>query len=230
MEKNEPLSPGQDPGLGGKKLSIKISKELRDIIHGYTMSDGYIRNGVLTIDQSVKQERFVIWLYDKLQPLRTTSPIKEIQRIHPKNQEKSRSVRFFTRAVLDGFHHMWYKPCFNSEGILKYRKALPQSIGCFFNETFISLWYAGDGTKILGSVGAKFEVTAFTVSERLKLQHLFFTKFGIKAQIILSGTSKKGKRQWALKIPAEEYPKFRDLITKVDLIPTVFPYKLHKKK
>ena len=147
MEKNEPLSPGQDPGSGGKKLSIKISKELRDIIHGYTMSDGYIRNGVLTIDQSVKQERFVIWLYDKLQPLRTTSPIKEIQRIHPKNQEKSRSVRFFTRAVLDGFHHMWYKPCFNSEGILKYRKALPQSIGCFFNETFISLWYAGDGTK-----------------------------------------------------------------------------------
>jgi hypothetical protein len=103
-------------------------------------------------------------------------------------------------------------------------------MSCFFNETFLSLWYAGDGTKILGSVGAKFEVTAFTVSERLKLKRLFFTKFGIKAQILLSGTSKTGKRQWALKISAADYPKFRDLITKSDLIPTVFPYKLHKKK
>jgi hypothetical protein len=225
-----------------KKLKIKISKFQRDIIHGYLMSDGYLRNGTLTIDQSEKQEKFVKWLYSHLESLRTSSPIKEVTRIHPKTGVKSRSLRFFTRSVLNGFHHMWYKPILGSLCPLGfrppyaskmqgkgYKKQLPKSIGCFFNETFISVWFAGDGTKIIGSVGAKFEVTSFTVEERLKLQSLFLTKFGIKTKIISSGVSSKGNTQWALKVPAEEYPKFRDLIIKIDLIPTIFPYKLHKK-
>ena len=93
----------------------------------------------------------------------------------------------------------------------------------------MTVWFAGDGTKIIGSKGAKFEVTAFTVQERLKLKNLFFTKFGIRAQIISSGLSKSGRRQWALKIPAHDYEKFRNIITKMDLIPNLFPYKLHKK-
>lgn len=212
-----------------EKSGIKITKELRDIIHGYLISDGYIRKGVLTIDQSQKQECFVLWLYEKFQPIRTSSPIKEVIRIHPKTQQKTRSLRFFTQAILNGFHNMWYKPLIDQKGVTTYQKRMPKSIDCLFNKTFISLWYAGDGIKILGSVGAKFEVTSFTIEERLKLKSLFFTKFGIQTQIILSGLSKKGNPQWALKIPAKDYPKFRDVITQIDLIPTVFPYKLHKK-
>lgn len=213
-----------------EKSGIKISKELRDIIHGYLISDGFIRNGILTIDQSKKQKRFVIWLYEKFELLRTSSPIKEVIKINPKIKNNTNSLRFFTKSVLHGFHFIWYEDFIDENGIVRYRKKLPKSIDCFFNDTFISLWYAGDGTKIIGSVGAKFEVTSFTVEERLKLKNLFFTKFGIKVKIISSGISKKGNTQWALKIPAEEYQKFRDLITKIDLIPEVFPYKLHKIK
>jgi hypothetical protein len=212
-----------------EKSGIKISKELRDIIHGYVISDGYIQNGVLTIHQSKKQECFVLWLYEKLQPIRTSSTIKEVIRIHPKTQNQTRSLRFYTKAILNGFHQMWYKPFINQKGIPTYQKRIPNSINCLFNGTFISLWYAADGTKVLGSVGAKLEMTSFTIEERLKLKSLFFTKFGIKTQIISSGLSKKGNVQWALKIPANDYPKFRDLIIQMDLIPTVFPYKLHKK-
>jgi hypothetical protein len=208
---------------------IQISKELRDIIHGYVMSDGYIRHGVLTVEQSKKQEGFILWLYDKLQTVRTSSSIKEVVRIHPKTEKKSRSLRFFTKAVLQGFHHMWYRPYIDQTGVIRYQKRLPKSIHCFFNETLISLWFAGDGTKIIGSVGAKFEVSIFNIEERQKLKNLFFTKFGIKTQIISSGISKKGNPQWALKIPPQEYAKFRNLITKTDLISTCFPYKLHKK-
>ena len=213
-----------------KKSEIKISKDLRDIIHGYIMSDGYIRNGILTIEQSKKQERFIKWLYDKFTPIRTSSFIKKVVRVHPKTNLQSYSLRFFTRAVLDGFHYMWYEPIINTKNIQHYRKKLPKTIDCFFNETFISVWYAGDGTKIIGSLGAKFEITNFTIKERLKLKNLFLTKFGITTKIIKSGISKKGNIQWALKVSAEEYPKFRALITKQDLIPTIFPYKLHKKK
>lgn len=212
-----------------EKSGMKISQKLRDIIHGYIMSDGYIRNGILTVDQGEKQKNFVEWLYVELELIRTPKPIQEVQRIHPKTQKVNRSYRFLTQAVLQGYHHIWYKPIVDQTGVQKYQKRLPKSIDCFFNETFISLWFAGDGTKIIGSAGAKFEVTCFTPKERLKLKSLFFKKFGIQTQIISSGISSKGNPQWALKIPAEEYPKFRNLITKIDLIPKVFPYKLHKK-
>lgn len=206
----------------------KVSKEMRDAIHGYLMSDGYLRNGILTVEQSVEQKAFVDWLYAKLEPLRTSLPIRTVTRIHPKTKKESKSSRFNTRALLHGFHHMWYERVIDKEGLEKYIKKLPKSMDCFFNETFISVWYAGDGTKVIGSLGVKFEVTDFTVGERLRLQQLFLTKFDIQVVIISSGVSKSGTPQWALKIPAIEYPKFRALITKNDLIQTVFPYKLHK--
>lgn len=212
-----------------KQSQIKISKELRDIIHGYVMSDGYIRNGVLTVDQSIKQKLFVLWLYEKLQPVITGRPIKEVSRIHPTTQTQSRSLRFFTKAVLQGFHNMWYEPINSENSITKYKKKLPKTLNCFFNSTFISVWYGADGTKIIGSKGAKFELTSFTVEERLKLKTLFLKKFNIQTQIIKSGVSKKGTIQWALKIDSKQYQNFRDLITKLDLIPKIFPYKLHKK-
>lgn len=213
-----------------KKSGIKISKELRNIIHGYIMSDGYInKNGILYIEQSKKQEKFLLWLYSKLELIRSSSGIRKYIRIHTKTKGKTYSLKFFTKAILKGFHNMWYMPYKDKNGIIKYKKKLPKNINCFFDETFISLWYAGDGTKIIGSLGAKFEVTAFNVEERLKLKNLFLIKFNIKTQIISSGVSRKGNNQWALKIPASEYSKFRDLITQIDLIPNIFPYKLHKK-
>nr|AOC61468.1 putative LAGLIDADG homing endonuclease [Rhexinema sarcinoideum] len=214
---------------GWKNLEVKISKELRDIIHGYVMSDGYIRNGILTVDQAFKQKLFVEWLYFKFQPIRTQKAIQECSRVHPQTQKTSRSLRFWTQALLHGFHNMWYEPYVNSSGVTKFRKKLPKSLPCFFNSTFITLWYAGDGTKTRGFVGAKFEVTALTVEERLLLKDLFLKKYGISVQILTAGISKKGKVQWVLKISAQDYPKFRSLITQMDLIPKIFPYKLHKK-
>lgn len=212
-----------------KKSNIRISKRLRDIIHGYIMSDGYVRNGILTIDQGEKQKHFVNWLYDELELIRTLSPISEVERINPKTKKLSRSYRFNTRAFLQGFQHLWYESLVDKNGVTQYRKRLPKSIDCFFNETFLSLWFAGDGTKVVDSVGAKFEVTAFTTDERLRLKNLFFKRFGIQTSIVSSGLSLKGTSQWALKIPASEYQKFRKLITKETLIPQLFPYKLHKK-
>nr|AYQ94869.1 hypothetical protein [Microspora sp. UTEX LB472] len=159
-----------------RKSGIKISKNLRDIIHGYTMSDGYISKGISCVDQGEQQESFVKWLHFQLKSIRTESPIKEVQRIHPKTKKLTRSYRFYTRAVLQGFHHIWYRSISDEQGVTtKYEKRLPRTINCFFNETFISLWFAGDGTKIIGSVGAKFEVTCFTMEERLIIQSLFLS-------------------------------------------------------
>jgi len=207
----------------------QISQELRDILHGYIMSDGHVKKeGNLAVDQGQEQKPFVEWMYSKLKPLRTSTSITEVVRIHSKTGKKSVSYRFFTRNFLGGFRNMWYKPIgVDAKGKTIYEKQLPESIDCFFTSTFISLWYAGDGTKLLDSKGVKFEVTAFSEVERLKLQSLFLRKFGISTSIISSGHSSVGNKQWALRIPADEYDKFHKLITKIDLIPKIFSYKLH---
>ena len=211
-----------------KKSGLKISKQLRDIIHGYIMSDGYVnQRGILTVEQSKKQEKFVLWLESELKQIQS-KPIKEQVCVHPQTQQKTVSFRFYTKAVLHGFHAMWYKP-YQKDDRICYKKKLPNSFRCFFNEQSISVWFAGDGTKIIGSKGAKFEVTAFSVSERLALKKAFLTKFGIQTSIIKSGTSKKGRTQWGLKIPSQSYASFRDLITQTELISSLFSYKLHKK-
>jgi hypothetical protein len=212
-------------------LKVKINRELRDLIHGYVMSDGYIgKNNVLTIEQTQNQKCFVLWLYKKLEPIRTNVSVRLIKRIHPKTKKLSFSLRFNTRCVLKGFRNMWYKPIKEKTSCVKYRKSLPKSLHCFFTETFIAVWFAGDGTKTIGSQGAKFEVTAFSSSERLRLKQLFLIKYGLETKIIKSGVSKKNTSQWALTIPSDQYQKFRKLLLQTDLILNCFSYKLHKKR
>lgn len=210
--------------------NVKISKELRDIIHGYIMSDGYVKsNGILSVDQSKKQEKFVEWLYEKLKDLRTDTEIQTVVRVHPTTKKESCSRRFSTKSCLVGFHKMWYKPYINKEGKKRFQKILPKRIDGFFTPTFLTLWFAGDGAKIQGSVGAKLEATAFTADERRTLKALFKKKFNIKVQINKAGESKKGTEQWTININSPEYQKFRSLITEMDLIESCFPHKLHPK-
>lgn len=212
---------------------IKIDRELRDIIHGYIASDGYVRDdGTLIIDQSEEQEKFVQWLYKKLENLRTNNPISTVPRIDKRNNKKTYSKRFNTRALLKGFHKMWYQSSIDINGKTCYVKRLPsaQRMKGFFSSTFITVWFAGDGTKIIDSPGAKYDVTNFTVDERLQLKKLFKEKFEIEVVINSQGVSKTGTPQWALCVNAPQYDKFRSEITKIDLIPTIFPYKLHKEK
>ena len=191
------------------------------------MSEGYLREGSLTVEQCVELGPFVEWMYDRLALIRTNSPIKPVTQVHPVTGVETFSRRFFTRRVLRGFNHIRYKPTLQLNGTSKNVKYLPKNVSGFFSPTAIAVWYAGDGTKILDGLGVKFEVTSFSEEGRLHLKDLFMKKHGIRTEIIKSGFSKKGTQQWALKVLAEEYSKFHDLVTQIDLIPTLFAYKLH---
>jgi hypothetical protein len=211
-----------------KYKNLKISRQLRDIIHGYIMSDGYVQpSGNLTVDQSKKQTKFVMWLYDKFKSIRTDHPISDVVRVDSRTGIKSFSKRFNTKNLLHGFRNMWYKPYLDEKGNTKYLKSLPKSLDCFFSPEFISLWFAGDGTKIISSLGCKIEVTNFSPDERKRLQKLFKTKYNISAAINKAGKSSSGKEQWTISINSADYYKFKGLITQIDLIPTLFPNKLH---
>jgi hypothetical protein len=222
-----------------KKQHISISDDLKDIINGYVMGDGYLKpQGTLTVDQGEKQRNFVEWLFEKLKPICTEkAAIKEVPR------RGTKSYRFNTKAVLKDYYLNWYRPVCPLRGQSQIllesddssvkekliKKQLPTNIADLFSPVFITVWFACDGTKIIGSRGAKFEVTAFSVEERKILKALFQSKYDISVNIIRSGQSRKGTDQMALVINSDEYDKFRSLITQIDLIQNLFPYKLHKK-
>jgi hypothetical protein len=209
-----------------KKTSVQISSQLRDIIHGYIMSDGFVdKNGRLQVEQSQQQAQFVMWLYEKMKLIRTNHPISLVTRIRA--NKKTFSQRFFTQSFLKGFRSMWYKSYLDEDGNMKTCKRLPKSLHCFFNPIFLSLWFAGDGTKLIGQKGAKLEVTAFTEQERATLKKLFLQKFQISVKIQRAGHSKSGTQQWTIVIGSDQYDRFLKLITQIDLIVKCFPSKLH---
>nr|AYC65758.1 hypothetical protein [Udotea sp. TZ0819] len=179
-----------------KKLNIRISRELRDILYGYIMSNDLM-------NQNTKQKRlFVKWLYEKFK-----IPLKN------------------TRDICKSFRRMWYKTRGNIDrNRNRKRKSLPSTIACFFTIPFVTLWFAGNGTKITGQRGIKFEVTYWTPQERLLLKQLFKSQFNINGKILRAEISK-----WIFVIGGKEYSKFRTLITQMDLIPRFFPHKLYKK-
>lgn len=211
-----------------KKETLSISQDLNDIINGYVMGDGYLKpQGNLTVDQGEKQLKFVEWLYEKLKPICTDNcVIKPV--IRNRNGVITKSYRFNTEAVLKDYYTTWYRPVEGEDPVI-IKKQLPTNIADMFSPVFITVWFACDGTKIIGSRGAKFEVTSLTAAEREVLKKLFKSKYDISVNIIRSGKSSAGNDQWALAIHSGEYDKFLNLITQIDLILNLFPYKLHKK-
>lgn len=216
--------------------------ELKDIINGYVMGDGYInKRGILTVDQGEKQKKFVEWLRQKLDPIVTENcTIQEVTRERGKpslngssdknkNQKKTitKSYRFNTRSVLKDFFNNWYGP--DPKDPSKNKKKLPTNIADLFTPLFIIVWFACDGTNVIGSRGAKFEVTSLSVDERILLKNIFLSKYNINTNIIKSGFSTSRTQQWVLSINSEDYDKFRALITQYDLIEKLFSYKLQFK-
>jgi hypothetical protein len=228
-----PLSPEQ---LKTKKFWDKhpklITREIRDIIHGYMLSDGSIEpGGALQVMQSLAQEKWVQWMYEELKTLRTsTRAISHNTITDDRTGKETYSVRFNTRSFLKGFRSMWYVPDLirsTKTGQKNFRKVLPKSINAILCPNVLTLWYAGDGSKIRGSLGAKIEATAFTAEERLILQSVLLRKLQLDVKINKAGTSKSGTDQYTLNFNAATYLEFRKCTSKFDLIQRLFPYKLH---
>lgn len=206
-----------------EKPVLIIDKQFDQIVNGYIMGDGYLSSyGNLTVDHSTDQENFVLWMLEKLKAFCTPNRQPTLTPRHYKDRPTTWSLRFNTRNLFKAYHPIWYP-----EG----EKRLPANIKSMFTPIFITIWYACNGTKQIGSLGAKFEVTSFTPEERLILKNLFITEYGITPEINRQGLSKTGTPQWALCINAPDYPKFHDLITReLDVIQTLFPNKLHSLK
>lgn len=215
---------------------------LSSIINGYVMGDGYVfQEGSLQVDQGAKQRSFVDWMQGHLQPFLSEvgSKAKKLDREYMERNPTS-SYRFFTCNHLKNLHKAWYyevegiNPRTGKEG--GYLKKLPDNIRELFNPVFITVWYACDGSRYpINTQGrrVKFALDSYsTAQDRETLKSLFLELYGIKSEINKNGFSKKRVQQWKLDINAESYETFHKLITEdcnLDLIPRLFPHKLHKR-
>lgn len=200
---------------------MEINSNTDQIINGYTMGDGYLSSsGNLTVDHGAEQRKFVEWLFVHFKHLCT--PNRQISTVTRTRKGKvHKSFRFNTRSILKEYRTKWY---------LDNKKILPIDIEQMFTPLFISVWFACNGTKVIGSRGAKFDVTAYSPEEREVLKQLFKKKYNIASFVNRQGESVTKKTQWALVINADAYDAFRDLVTReTDLIQSLFPYKLHPK-
>ena len=131
-------------------------------------------------------------MYEVLRDYRTDLPIRKLDRLDARTNEVYTSCRFNTKNTLKEYRALWYKSYVDESGKIIHRKTLPESIESLFGPFFITLWFAGDGTKILSHKGAKFEVTSFTALERLRLKELFKVMYDIDTSINRAGVTKKG--------------------------------------
>ena len=131
-------------------------------------------------------------MYEVLRDYRTDLPIRKLDRLDARTNKVHTSCRFNTKNTLKEYRALWYKSYVDESGKIIHRKTLPESIESLFGPFFITLWFAGDGTKILSHKGAKFEVTSFAALERLRLKELFKVMYDIDTSINRAGVTKKG--------------------------------------
>ena len=86
-----------------------ITKKQYSIVIGLLLYDGYLyKAGRLQVEQGVKNEDYLKWLYSELQSL-SGKLSENVERIHPKTGTPSLSRRFYTQKYLTDFTVLFYE-------------------------------------------------------------------------------------------------------------------------
>lgn len=195
----------------------------QSIVTGLLLGDGYLyKNGRLQVEQSMKKEQYLKWLYSELSNLSGILRLK-VERKHPKTGVSSFSCRFYTQKCFTNLESLFYSKPSRLSSLKKRRKIVPNQIEELLNPIALAVWFMDDGGKAQNTVRAFYiNATSFNDSERILLQKALKTVFGLKINIQKAG----GNNQYNFYIPAAEYEKFYQLVLPtVSLIPEM-GYKL----
>ena len=195
----------------------------QSIVTGLLLGDGYLyKNGRLQVEQSIKNEQYLKWLYSELSNLSGILRLK-VERKHPKTGVSSFSCRFYTQKCFTNLESLFYSKPSRLSSLKKRRKIVPDQIEKLLNPIALAVWFMDDGGKAQNTVRAFYiNATSFNNSERFLLQKALKSVFGLKINIQKAG----GNNQYNFYIPAAEYEKFYQLVLPtVSLIPEM-GYKL----
>lgn len=118
-----------------KNLVLGMTDRQRDILIGCVLGDAYVtKRGQIRIEQSHKQQEYLLWKYQELSSLVFPSLPRTIDRIHKISGQKYQSIFFNLRQYFRPWRLIFYP-----QG----KKIFPE--GLSLNPLSLAIWYMDDG-------------------------------------------------------------------------------------
>ena len=186
----------------------KATQYKKSIVIGLLLGDGYLYpGGRLQVEQSIKNEEYLNWLYIQLQDL-ASGPISSVTRIHPKTKKCSYSRRFYTKSLFQDLESIFYMST-TGTGRIKRKKIVPKNLKQFLDPIVLAIWFMDDGGKSQSTPeGAYINATSFSQQERVEIQEAFLRVLNLKINIQKAG----GNNQYNSYIPANSYDTFFQIV------------------
>ncbi|OGZ85538.1 MAG: hypothetical protein A2401_02135 [Candidatus Staskawiczbacteria bacterium RIFOXYC1_FULL_38_18] len=174
-----------------KNLCLAITDRQREILIGCILGDAHIQKlGKIIIEQSAKQEDYLLWKYSELKNLCYPAKPAKIIRTDKRNNKEYYSNVFYLRQ----YFREWRKVFYHEN-----KKVFPDNL--LLTPISVAVWYMDDGC--FSKEKSTISIEGFSEENRNKIQKAFYEQFGIETAI---GKSKK------LVIRKKSQSKFYDLI------------------
>lgn len=162
------------------KDELKLSEFQKEVLVGMILGDGCLEHrgnssgAVLKICQSLKQQKFVRWLYKIFVNFVRTQPKIKISH---RNGKENYEVRFdtLTHPTFKNFYDLFYK---------ERKKMIPKSIDQLLTETAFAVWFMCDGSiKSKECRGRILNTQSFIRSDIERLIFILENKFNLNVSI-----------------------------------------------
>lgn len=174
-----------------RNLSLEMSDFQRQVLIGCILGDAYITKlGKVRIEQSVKEEEYVLWKYAVLNSLLYPAEPRKMVRWNKKQKREYTSYRFSSRQYFKSWRDIWYP-----QG----EKIFPNSL--ILTPVSLAVWYMDDGCWT-GSK-ALIAIEGFDDESQQAIQTALQNQYGITTQV---GKNRK------LLIRKESHSRFFSLI------------------
>ena len=177
---------------------MNLPSEAHSVIVGSLLGDGYLTpNGSLQIEHCLDHASYVLWKYEMLKCVAGKPPVV-VERYDSRTSRTYRSMRFYTRSVLDSFRDSFYPDR---------KKVVPSTIGDLLDSMAVAVWFMDDGGRGARTPrGLVINTSGFTREEQSLLQKVVKAKFGIDVSVHRPGSG------FQLYIRARSFIRFSELV------------------
>lgn len=192
------------------------------LLYGSLLGDAYLypKKGIIQLEQSVENQEYLFWLFEKLKSCTSGKSPSLVTRIDKRSGQQTQSYRFYTKALF----HEWRPHFYNESG----KKILPQNLSQLLNPTALAIWFLDDGGRCSGvKKGVFLTIDNYTPEQIETLGMILKTIFGLTPRLHKSGKSQSGNVQKRFTFTGENYELFYDILKPVILeLPSMVKKKL----
>lgn len=162
-----------------KNLSLEMSHFQKQVLIGCILGDAYITKlGKVRIEQSVKEEEYVLWKHSILNSLLYPAEPRKMARWNKKQGKEYASYRFSSRQYFKSWRDIWYP-----QG----EKIFPSSL--VLTPVSLAVWYMDDGcwtgSKVLIAIEGFDDASQQAIQKALQYQYGIATHIGKNRKLLI---------------------------------------------